>query len=834
MTGKYLMQSARGAILFQISMEGETPKASVEAVETGMKMKVVSTSLENQTLTIVMEFFMAPEVPFIINLEWKESFYEAKGTLPFIGEVAGAAEPFTGKTKYEVMIEELPAYRTGKVVRRTEEDIQQAVGDLLAQMTLEEKIGQMSQSGGMNTAAIGGAVKKIMTEEEMITSGYMGSMIMMAPMEVAFEKQKLAVEKSRLAIPLMFCQDVIHGSQTIFPIPLGWSCSFSPQLVQKAMEVAAFEASAQGIAMGFSPMLDIARDPRWGRVSEGNGEDPYLCARMCEAHVKGFQGEDLYAPETVMACLKHYVGYSAAEAGRDYNTTEISNTSLFNTYLPPFMAGVEAGAASIMNSFNVMDSVPVVINKRVCRDILRDEMKFEGMLISDYNAVTEVIVHGAAEGSKDVSVKAVKASLDIEMASANFLESLADAVGEGLVEEALIDQSVRRILTYKYKSGLMDDPYKYFQPEKEDKIYQQSHLQVSYDLAKESIVLLKNDGILPLSGQKVALIGPKADSTDLLGPWQFSSYSDQTVTLKQGLEARGVQVVYEMGSGIDKPAEGGIERAVEAAKMAQVIVLALGETMNMSGEAASRQSITIPQPQMDLALALQALGKPIILVLTNGRPLILDWFDANAAAIVETWFMGSQAGYAIADVLLGNYNPSGKLSITFPRNQGQIPVYYNHLRTGRPYTEGSPDKFVSRYLDGTNLPLYTFGYGLSYTTFEVADLALSSTVMHPDGTLTVSVTVKNTGTCPGMETVQLYIHDVAAQIARPVKELKGFEKVNLQPGQQVRVDFKIDTEALSYYNQESRKVWDPGKFEVFVGTSSRDEDLMKAEFVLEK
>lgn len=732
------------------------------------------------------------------------------------------------------MIEELARLRTGKIINRSEDEIANEVEKLILKMTLDEKIGQMTQSVGSNYAAIGGEIKNDMSEDEAIKAGLIGSVIIMESTELAFEKQKLAAEQSRLRIPLMICQDVIHGYQTIFPIPLAWSCSFHPGLVEKAMRIAAKEATTRGIMYAFSPMLDIARDPRWGRVAEGNGEDPYLCARMCEAHVKGFQGDDLYASDTMMACLKHFVGYAAAEGGRDYNTAEISDTTLHNTYLPPFQAGVDAGAASVMNSFNVLNNIPVVINKHISKHILRDEMGFHGILISDYGAVNEAIIHGAAEDGKDAAVKAVNAGLDIEMATSHFNKYLAKAIVEGSVSEDSINKSVRRILTYKFKTGLMDDPFKYFQPEKADCIFSEEHLEASCELAKESIVLLKNNGILPLSkDKKIALIGPKADSTDVLGPWQFSKHISETVTLKQGLEAVGLQIVYAQGCMLEEALADGITRAIEAAKKSDVIILALGESMDMTGEAASKQNITVPKAQMELAYAMKELGKPIILVLTNGRPLLLEWFEQNADAIVETWFPGSQAGRAISDILIGNYNPSAKLSISFPRNIGQIPIYYNHLRTGRPYHEGSQERMVSRYLDGPNEALYQFGYGLSYTTFSLDQLKLSAGRMKADGSITATVSLQNTGNVTGTETVQLYIHDIAARIARPVKELKGFQKITLNPGDSCNVSFTITEKQLRYYDVENNLVSDPGRFEVLIGNSSRDKDLLKAEFVLE-
>ena len=739
----------------------------------------------------------------------------------------------TEKTKFDIMLEELPGKRTGRIVKRTEEDIKAAVDALLGRMTLAEKIGQMTQSAGTNTAAIGGSLTQKMTIEEQIEQGKIGSMISLTPPEIGYEYQKIAVEKSRLAIPMMFCQDVIHGAQTVFPIPLAWSCSFHPELVKEAARVAAREATPVGIMYAFAPMLDIARDPRWGRVAEGNGEDPYLCARMCEAQVTGYQGADLYDDDSMIACLKHFIGYSAAEGGRDYNTCEITETTLRNVYLEPFRAGIKAGAASVMNSFNTMNGVPVAVNQYILKDVLRDELGFEGILISDYAAISECIAHGAAEDGYDAAVKSVKASMDIEMASELYNTYLEQAVAEGRLQEELIDEAVKRILTFKYRTGLMDDPYKYLQPENFDKIFCEEHKEASRRLARESIVLLKNDGALPIEKKKkIALIGPKGSSTDLLGPWQFSTHVSETVTLEQGLRNQGYELIVEQGCELLKSIDGGIDQAVKAAKQADVVILALGENMNMSGEAASRQHITIPDCQLELALAIRELGKETILVLTNGRPLLLEWFENNMNAIVETWFLGSQAGNAIADILSGGYNPSGKLSITFPRNQGQIPIYYNHFNTGRPYTEGMPDKFVSRYLDGPNAPLYTFGFGLSYTSFQISKLSMSSIVLKKDTNIIASVTLQNVGERTGTEVIQLYIRDIAASIARPVKELKGFEKLTLEPGCSKRVEFTITEPMLRFYDFNNNWVSEAGSFQLMIGTSSREEDLLSEEFAL--
>lgn len=705
------------------------------------------------------------------------------------------------------MLEELAKKRTGIVIDRSEEELKASVEELLGKMTLAEKIGQMTQSAGVDTGAIGGDLSRKMTIEEQIENGRIGSIISFFSPEKVFEYQRIATEKSRLAIPLMFCQDVIHGAQTVFPIPLAWSCSFHPELVKEAARVAAREATPEGIMYAFAPMLDIARDPRWGRVAEGNGEDPYLCARMCEAQVNGYQGASLLDNDSMMACLKHFVGYSAAEAGRDYNTCEITETTLRNVYLEPFRAGIRAGAASVMNSFNTMNGVPVAVNQYILKDVLRDELGFEGILISDYAAIEECINHGAAEDGFDAAVKAVDATMDIEMATELYNTYLEKAVAEGRIKEEQINQAVRKILTFKYKTGLMDDPYKFLQPENFYKIFCEEHKETSRKLARESVVLLKNDGVLPLDKKKkVAVIGPKGSSTDLLGPWQFSRFSDETVTLEQGLREKGIELIMEQGCELQNAIDGGIEKAINTAKQADVVILALGEDMTMSGEAASRQSITVPDCQMELAYAIKELGKETILVLTNGRPLILEWFENNMNAIVETWFLGSQAGDAIADILVGDYNPSGKLSITFPRNQGQIPIYYNHFNTGRPFTEGMQNKFLSMYLDGPNAPLYPFGYGLSYTTFQISDLTLVAETLTENSEILVSVNVQNVGERTGSEVIQLYIRDVAASIARPVKELKGFEKVTLEPGSSRTVEFVITEPMLQFYDFHNHKV----------------------------
>lgn len=721
---------------------------------------------------------------------------------------------------------------------RTPEEIDRLVEELLSRMTLEEKIGQMVQSAGLDTAAIGGDLDAAPLEEE-IANGRVGTAIyIQADAKLARRLQNIAVEKSRLGIPLIFCQDVIHGFQTVFPIPLGWSCSFDPELVRRAVEISAKEATRAGVMLAFSPMLDIARDPRWGRVSEGAGEDPCLDARLARAQVMGYQGgEDgagLGDGEHVACCLKHFVGYGAAEGGRDYNTVEISPSTLHNVYLPPFKAGVDAGAAMVMPSFNLVDGVSSAASPYVLQTLLRQELGFDGVIVSDYAAVVETIAHGLAQDGREAALRCANAGLDIEMATDLFNRELPRLVMEGKVPEAIIDGAVRRILALKYRLGIMDDPYLYMHEGEEKAVYlAPEHLETARCLARESCVLLKNDGALPLKeGAKIALVGPCADSKDQLGPWQFSAFKERTVTLRQGLEERGYAVSCEPATTIFEPLEGGVARAVALARDCDAIVLAVGEDMTMSGEAASRQNIVIPEAQMALAEAMRATGKPLVTVVTCGRPLLLDWFERHSNALLCGWFPGTEAGHALADLLSGDHNPSGRLSISFPRHAGQIPVYYNHMPTGRPWNGISDEKFVSRYLDGPNDPLYPFGYGLSYSSFKLAEVSLSSGRMTREDTLAVTAKVRNTSSVPGATVLQLYVHDVAARVSRPVKELKDFVRVDLDAHQERTVTLHIAPEDLRFHDGREW-VLESGRFEVFVGFSSADCDLEKLEFTLE-
>ncbi|KPV40925.1 glycoside hydrolase [Alicyclobacillus ferrooxydans] len=727
-------------------------------------------------------------------------------------------------------------YRKVGVRERTDAEIRNAVDELLSQMTVTEKIGQMSQC----TASAFSFGEDIITAppEELAAAGKVGSILGAFDIDRVFELQKIAVEESRLKIPLLFNADIIHGHETIFPVPLAWSCSWDLEGIQRACAIAAKEASASGITYNHGPMVDITRDPRWGRVVEGAGEDPYLGARIAEAQVQGFQGDSLFSQETIIACLKHFVAYGAAESGRDYNTVDISERTLRNVYLPPFQAGIEAGAGSVMNAFNIYDGIPAAANRFLLKDVLRDELGFDGMLISDYGSINEIVIHGAAKDEAEAAKKAIDATMDIEMVTSLYREHLPALIEAGFVNEAQIDLAVRRILTFKYKLGIMDDPFRYIRPEIEQEVhFCDEHLEASRELARKSIVLLKNDGVLPINsaeGQTIAIVGPFANSRDLLGPWQFSKRGDKTATLLEGLTGKLAarnQVLLAEGCQVEHEIECGFDDALEKARRADVVILALGESSQMSGEAASRVDISLPAVQIELAEEVVKLGKPTVLVLTNGRPLVLEWFEENVNAILETWFLGSQAGHAIADVLFGDYNPAGKLTMSFPYHQGQVPIYYNHFNTGRPLTRDNQHlKFLSKYLDAPNEPLYPFGYGLSYTTYDYSDIQLDKHKITQSETLCAKVTVTNTGVCAGEEVVQLYIQDLYGSVVRPVKELKGFKKIHLNPGESREVTFCITEQDLRYFNADRTYTAEPGAFKVYIGSSSKH--VQESEFEL--
>jgi beta-glucosidase len=807
---------------------GRTARYTLDIVTEPLSLPIQLTKVEwdGSRLRGTGKAFWSPADEIEVQLEFQEQSFSGNLYIPGFGNLPLQGVKGQGPALSAELETIAAPYRKSDVLERSDEEVREAVEELLSRMSLADKIGQMFQVPSSNFS-FGSAVDSD-PPEKLIAEGKAGSVLGAFDVSRVFELQKIAVEQSPHGIPLLFNADIIHGAQTIFPVPLAWSCSWDLAAIKEACAIAAKEASASGTVYNHGPMIDIGRDPRWGRVVEGAGEDPFLGALIAKAQVDGFQGDSLLHPETIVACLKHFIGYGAAEGGRDYNTVDVSEALLRNVYLPPFQAGIEAGAGSVMNAFNIYQGVPVAASQLLLKDLLREELGFDGVLISDYGAVEEIVLHGYAEDVKEAAKLAVKATMDIEMATRSY-EHLPELVREGLIAEEEIEAAARRILYLKYKLGLMDDPFRYIRPKKEQEYhFHKDHLKASLELARKSIVLLKNDGVLPLAkdGGKIALIGPFADSKDLLGPWQFSKYGHETVTLYEGLREKGIpeeHLLYAQGCGVNEAIDGGVEEALIQAAEADLIILALGESSDMSGEAASRLSIHLPEAQMRLAEAAVALGKPVMLVLTNGRPLVLDWFHNHVNAIVETWFLGSQAGHAIADILTGDYNPSGKLTMSFPAHQGQIPVYYNHFHTGRPLTEANQNnKFISKYLDGPNEPLYPFGYGLSYTSFEYSNMRLDRSLIIGDEKLTVTVTVKNAGEAAGEETVQLYIQDCHGSIVRPVKELKGFYKLWLEPGQSQEVIFEIGEQDLAFWSPAGGYKAESGQFVAYAGTSSQD------------
>lgn len=717
---------------------------------------------------------------------------------------------------------------------------------LMKKMTLQEKIGQLNLPGAGDIVT-GQASNSDIAKK--IEQGQVGGLFNIKSVAKIKEVQRLAVEKSRLKIPLLFGMDVIHGYETVFPIPLGLSCNWDMAAVERSARIAAIEASADGINWTFSPMVDVSRDPRWGRISEGNGEDAYLGSEIAKAMVRGYQGTDLSRNNTIMACVKHYALYGAAEAGRDYNTTDMSHQRMYNEYFPPYKAAVDAGVGSVMASFNEVDGVPATANKWLLTDVLRKQWGFKGFLVTDYTGINEMIDHGIGD-LKTVSARALAAGIDMDMVGEGLLTTLPQSLKEGKITVQQIDAACRRILEAKYKLGLFEDPYRYCDENRaKTEIFTSEHRREARKIAAESFVLLKNDkNTLPLrKGGTIALIGPLADSKENMpGTWSVAANLQNATSLLAGLkEVVGSQakILYAKGSNIEvdkalqergtmfgrtvardeRPAADIIAEAVAIANQSDVVVAALGEASEMSGESSSRSNIEIPQVQKDLLAALLKTGKPVVLVLFTGRPLALSWEQANVPAILNVWFGGSEAGYAIADVLFGDVNPSGKLSTTFPQNVGQIPLFYNHKNTGRPLGEGKWfSKFRSNYLDVSNDPLYPFGFGLSYTQFSYSDVKLSTASPKGNQTVTASVTVTNTGQAEGKEVVQLYLRDVVGSVTRPVQELKGFQKISLKPGESKTISFTVTTETLKFYNYDLKYVWEPGEFEIMIGGNSRD------------
>jgi len=729
------------------------------------------------------------------------------------------------------------------------------VDALMKKMTLEEKIGQLNlltPGSGIPTGSV------VSTDvERKIKDGKVGGLFGVIGVDKIKQAQKLAVEQSRLKIPLMFGSDVIHGYKTTVPIPLGLSASWDMKLIEHSAREAAIEATADGLCWTFSPMVDIARDPRWGRIAEGGGEDPYLGSQVAKAMVKGYQGNDLSKNNTLMACVKHFALYGAAEAGRDYNTTDMSRVRMYNEYLPPYKAAIEAGAGSVMSSFNEIDGVPATGNKWLLTDLLRKQWGFKGFVVSDYTSVNEMTNHGMGD-LQTVSTLALNAGLDMDMVGEGFLTTTKKSLAEGKVTQKQIDDACRRILEAKYKLGLFDDPYRYIDEARmKREVLTAERRKQAREIAAHTFVLLKNNNqALPLKKSgTIGLIGPLAyDKNNMLGTWAVSGDPQMSIPVLDGMKnvgGPGVNILYAKGANIsddtlfakkvnvfgtridiDKrnPAEM-LTEALNVANQSDVLVAVVGEASEMSGEAASRTDITIPESQKLLIMALSKTGKPLIVVLMTGRPLALTEENEWATSMIVTWHAGIEAGNAIADVLFGNYDPSGKLSATFPRNMGQVPIYYNHKNTGRPSAPNSP-KFQSNYLDVPNSPLFPFGFGLSYTSFSYSDLSIDKKEMKAGEKITASVTVTNNGNYDGEEVVQLYIRDVVGSITRPLKELKGFQKVFLKKGESKKIVFTIGINDLKFYNADLKWVAEPGDFELMIGTNS--DQVNKAVFKLLK
>ena len=701
---------------------------------------------------------------------------------------------------------------------------------LLRQMTLEEKIGQLNQYTGDNAAT--GPITINPNKQAEIKQGLIGSMLNILGTKYTRQYQELAMQ-SRLKIPLLFGQDVIHGYKTTFPIPLAEAASWDLEAMELTARIAATEAAAAGIHWTFAPMVDISRDPRWGRVMEGAGEDTYLGSKIAYARVKGFQG-NLGDVTSVMACVKHFAAYGAAVGGRDYNSVDMSNRMLWETYLPPFKAALDAGAATFMNSFNDLNGIPATGNAYLQRDILKEKWNFKGFVVSDWGSIGEMVNHGYAKDNKEAAMAAITAGSDMDMESNAYRYHLAQLVKEKKVPMALIDDAVKRILRKKFELGLFDDPFKFNNEEREQKaLNNPEHRKVARAMAAKSIVLLKNEkGILPLSKstKTIAFIGPLVkEYKQNMGFWSVElpelDYTKEIVSQWDGLQnkvEKNTQLLYAKGCDIEGDNTEGFAEAIAVANQADVVILSIGERRDQSGEAKSRSNLRLPGVQEELVKAIQATGKPVVVLINAGRPLIFNWTADQVPAILYTWWLGSEAGNAIADVLFGDYNPSGKLPISFPREEGQIPIYYNHFNTGRPAPNETATNYVSAYIDLKNSPKFPFGYGLSYTTFNYSDLQLSKKVMKKNETITVSFTLTNTGKFDGEEVVQLYLKDQVGSVVRPVKELRDFQKVFLKAGASQKITFTIDKEKLAFYNAKLEWAPEPGAFEVQLGASSAD------------
>ncbi|GAB5526157.1 MAG: beta-glucosidase BglX [Roseivirga sp.] len=702
------------------------------------------------------------------------------------------------------------------------------IDSLINEMTVEEKAGQLTlyTSGWTVT---GPQLRDDYVEE--LKAGRAGNLFNAHTVDYAIKLQKIAVEETRLGIPLLFGLDVVHGYKTTFPIPLAEAASWNLELIEKTARLSAKEAASAGINWTYNPMVDIARDPRWGRVAEGSGEDVYLGSLIGAAKVRGHQGTDLSDPTTIMACVKHFAAYGAAQAGRDYHTVELSDRVLRETYLPPFKAALDAGATTIMTSFNELDGVPASGNEYLMTGILRDEWDFEGFVVTDYTAINEMVPHGVVANNKEAAELAFNAGVEMDMQGGVYAQYIPELIKEGRIKETTLDTYVRRVLEMKYRLGLFEDPYRYLNADREQQtLYAQELMDHALEVARESIVLLKNEAfkgkpILPLAKttKSIALIGPLADNQkDMLGTWHVAGDASKAITLLRGIQetAPGVKVNYARGVGFNGDDTSGFAEALKAARKSDVVVMALGENYQQSGEAASRSEIGLPGNQLELLRQVQALGKPVVLLVMAGRPLTLEWPDENIPAIVNTWHLGTMAGKAIAEVIFGEHNPSGKLTMTFPRNVGQIPIYYNMKNTGRPFN--AQNKYTSKYIDVANEPLYPFGYGLSYTGFSYSPIELDKKVMTQNETLNLTINLRNTGKYDGKEVVQLYVRDLVGSVTRPVKELKGFQKIDLKAGESRKVTFSLTAQDLAFYTRDMSFEAERGEFEVFIGTSSAE------------
>lgn len=736
----------------------------------------------------------------------------------------------------------------------SDKEMKTFIDQLMSRMTLKEKIGQLNLpgAGDVVTGEASSDVSPVRFEK-----GEIGGLLNLKGVDRIRAIQEAAVKKSRLGIPLIFGMDVIHGYETVFPIPLGLSCSWNLEAIKKTARIAAIEATADGIGWTFSPMVDICHDARWGRIAEGSGEDSYLGSQIAKAMVEGYQTDDLTRKDAILACVKHFALYGAPEAGRDYNSVDMSRIRMFNEYMMPYKAAVDAGAGSVMASFNDVDGIPATGSRWLMTDVLRTQWGFNGFVVTDYTGIPEMVAHGIGN-MEQVTRQALKAGIDMDMVSDCFTKYLQEAVERGELSVDYINQACRRILEAKYRLGLFKDPYKYCDPKRRAKsVFTKEHRDFARQIAAESCVLLKNDQhLLPLKKQgKIAVVGPLANtSSNMVGTWSIAARENSAATLIDGLKnvvGKKADIVYAKGSNLmhdaayeeratlfgrslgrdQRSSDDLLKEALAVARQSDVIIAALGESSEMSGESSSRTNLELPDAQKELLQALLKTGKPVVLVLFTGRPLVLSWESENVPAILNAWFGGTEAAYAIGDVLFGDVNPSGKLTTSFPRNVGQVPLFYAHKNTGRPLLGKSFEKFRSNYLDVSNTPLYPFGYGLSYTTFKYSPITLSAQTMNINQSLTATVTVTNSGPCAGTEVVQLYLKDEVGSITRPVKELKGFQKIALKAGESKEITFTIDSEMLKFYNGNLDFVCEPGDFQVMIGTNS--ESLQTAKFSLQ-